>query len=112
MLTNSLAKEVQGGSVVEAKQFLNDNSQADEHGDRSFASSFKEDSSKDSPGEGLKEEPSGNEVEDSGVAFPFLDRATEEENQVEEFGGDNQEGNLNQKGNFGGKTEPEEEIGN
>ena len=73
-----------------SKQFLSENSQADEHGGRSFASSFKEESSRDSPGEGLEEEASGNEVEDSGVAFPFLDRATQEENQVEQFGGDNQ----------------------
>ena len=70
-------------------QTLNRNSQADQQGSTSFASSFVEDN-RDSGGRGLEEQGSGNTVEDSGVAFPFLDRATREQDQFEEFGGDNQ----------------------
>merc|ERR1719295_1535273 len=82
------------------EQTLNRNSQADQQEGTSFASSFVEDN-RDSGGRGLEERGSGNTVEDSGVAFPFLDRATQEKDQFEEFRGDNQEGNLNQESNFG-----------
>ena len=38
----------------------------------------------------LEEEAAGSDLEDSGVAFPFLDHALQQENQVEDFGGANQ----------------------
>ena len=38
----------------------------------------------------LEEDSAGSDLEDSGVAFPFLDHALQQENQVEDFGGANQ----------------------
>merc|ERR1711974_35144 len=94
-----------GGGSIGAEQLdqtLNRNSQAGEQGGESFASSFVEDSRDSAGRRGLEEEASRNDVEDSGVIFPFLDRATQEQNQ---------EGNLNQEGNFGGNRERGEEGG-
>ena len=81
-------QQVRGGEQLD--QTLNRNSQDGEQEGISFASSLGEDG-RDSPGIGLEEEEgSGNEMEDSGVAFPFLDHPPQQENQADvKFGGEN-----------------------